>query len=84
MDQPQKASDLLKRQRRRWRVSLFGERLHVITDDDPETGIRETTQAAGAIGIQVRESHEEPYSLEDVFIVVVEKARQQGKVPRED
>jgi hypothetical protein len=28
--------------------------------------------------------HEESYSLEDVFIVVVEKARQQGKVAREE
>ena len=32
MDRPQKALDLLKKEGERWRVSLFGERLHVITE----------------------------------------------------
>ncbi len=32
VDQPQRAADLLKVDRERWRVSLFGDRLHVITD----------------------------------------------------
>src|SRR5271165_4710867 len=34
VDQPQRASDLLRQGDERWRVSLFGDRLHVITDDD--------------------------------------------------
>ena len=31
VDQPQRASDLLKKELDSWRVSLFGDRLHVIT-----------------------------------------------------
>src|SRR6184192_1305931 len=31
VDQPQKASDLLRQGEERWRVSLFGDRLHVVT-----------------------------------------------------
>ena len=84
VDQPQKALDYLKTKLDRWRVSLFGDRLHVITDSDAATGIRETEKLLNDIGVQVRESEEGKYSLEDVFIVVVEKARQQGKVAQEE
>jgi hypothetical protein len=35
-------------------------------------------------GLTVRDVHEESYSLEDVFIAVVEKARRQGKFASED
>jgi ABC-2 type transport system ATP-binding protein len=80
VDQPQRAVDLLKTKEERWRVSLFGDRLHVITDEEAEAGIRIVTDKLKAAGIQVRDAHEEKYSLEDVFIVVVEKARQAGKV----
>ena len=34
VDQPQQALDLLKNDTEPWRISLFGDRLHVITDDD--------------------------------------------------
>ena len=37
VDQPQRAADLLKSGTERWRVSLFGDRLHVITDEDART-----------------------------------------------
>jgi hypothetical protein len=37
-----------------------------------------------AAGIRVLDAYEESFSLEDVFIVVVEKARKQGKVAVED
>jgi len=84
VDQPQRALDHLKTELDRWRVSLFGDRLHVITDSNTQTGIDETKQMLAAIGVKVLEAHEEKYSLEDVFIVVVEKARQQGKVAAED
>ena len=84
VDQPQLAADLLKRKGERWRVSLFGDRLHVITDDDIEREKQSTIEKLQAKGITVRDAHEEEYSLEDVFIVVVEKARQQGKVAREE
>ena len=84
VDDPQRAADLLREHEERWRVSLFGDRLHVITDADVETGKRETQQKLSAAGIRVANAREEPYSLEDVFISVVEKARKQGKVSRED
>jgi len=84
VDQPQRAADLLRSREDKWRVSLFGDRLHVITAGDYEAGKRDTIVQLNAAGIQVHEAHEEPYSLEDVFIVVVEKARQQGKIAREE
>jgi ABC-2 type transport system ATP-binding protein len=83
VDQPQRAADLLKQGSDRWRVSLFGDRLHVIIDGDLEEGKRATTEKLKAEGIEVRTAREANYSLEDVFIVIVEKARQQGKVAGE-
>jgi ABC-2 type transport system ATP-binding protein len=82
VDQPQQATDLLKQEIDRWRVSLFGRRLHVITDD--ERGKDQTTRLLAAAGIRVISAREERFSLEDVFIAMVEKARQQGKVAREE
>ena len=84
VDQPQNAADLLKEQMDRWRVALFGDRLHVITDDDLETGKKQVLERLRNAGIEVRDIHEENYSLEDVFIAVVEKARQEGKFATED
>jgi len=84
VDDPQRAGDLLKSKDELWRVSLFGDRLHVIADEDAESAKRQTIEKLEAEGIQVRDAHEERYSLEDVFIVVVEKARKQGKVAKED
>jgi drug efflux transport system ATP-binding protein len=75
VDQPQRAADVLKTEGERWRVSLFGSRLHVITDDDVEAGRRATVRELEAHGIRVIEIHEERFSLEDVFISVVQKAR---------
>ncbi len=76
VDQPQQAVDVLKTERERWRVSLFGTRLHVITDDDIESGKRTTAGRLEAHGIRVIEAREARLSLEDVFISVVEKARE--------
>jgi len=84
VDQPQRAADLLKQTMDRWRVSLFGYRLHVIVDDSAEAGTRRLTQALTQAGIRVDDVREETYSLEDVFIAVVEKAREQGKVAKEE
>jgi ABC-2 type transport system ATP-binding protein len=80
VDQPQKAADLLKQQGDRWRVSLFGDRLHVITELDSATGIRETSEKLQANGVSVLNAHQSSFSLEDVFIAIVEKARLSGKV----
>jgi ABC-2 type transport system ATP-binding protein len=84
VDEPQRAADLLKEKTERWRVSLFGDRLHVITGDDLEAGKRAVSRRLQDAGIGIRDIHEEDYSLEDVFIVVVEQAKRQGKVAVEE
>jgi len=82
-DKPQLANNVLKKEMERWRISLFGDRLHVIVDEEPEPGIRDVTERLARAGIQVSRAHEEPYSLEDVFIAVVEQMRQEGKSAEE-
>ena len=84
VDQPQRAMELLKTDSERWRVSLFGDRLHVITDDDYDVAIRATTRQLEAAGMRVLSARKDRFSLEDVFISVVEKARMQGKFASED
>ena len=84
VDQPQRAADFLKQVMDRWRVSLFGYRLHVITDDPIDKAIPELTAKLEREGITVGHVSEENYSLEDVFIAVVERARAQGKVAKEE
>jgi ABC-2 type transport system ATP-binding protein len=84
VDQPQRAMDLLKSDTERWRVSLFGERLHLITEEDAEAGERKYRRELEQAGIRVISAREGRFSLEDVFIGVVEKARQEGKVAVED
>jgi ABC-2 type transport system ATP-binding protein len=80
VDQPQRAADLLKSETQHWRVALFGNRLHIITDGEVDAGIRENTQRLAAGGVQVLEAREGRFSLEDVFISVVEQAREHGKI----
>jgi ABC-2 type transport system ATP-binding protein len=80
VDQPQKASDLLKKDTEPWRISLFGDRLHVITDADAASGEQCTREKLQSNGIRVLQIREGQFSMEDVFIGVVEKARQEGKV----
>jgi ABC-2 type transport system ATP-binding protein len=80
VDQPQRSADLLKQTMDRWRVSLFGDRLHVITDEDADRGQLAVEQRLAAHGIRVLGAREARLSLEDVFISVVEQARVQGKV----
>jgi ABC-2 type transport system ATP-binding protein len=84
VDQPQRAADLLKSETQHWRVALFGNRLHIIVDSDVDTGIRENKQRLEAGGIRVLDAREGRFSLEDVFISVVEKAREHGKIGAEE
>jgi len=84
VDQPQRAADLLKNDTARWRVSLFGERLHVITEENPALAIEQTRKRLAENGIDVISAREGRFSLEDVFIAIVEQARLQGKVVTED
>jgi ABC-2 type transport system ATP-binding protein len=83
-DQPQRALDLLKNDQERWAVSLFGNRLHIIFNEDQATGERFYRDKLAAAGIRVISAKPGRFSLEDVFISVVEKARLKGKVGSED
>ena len=65
--------------RERWRVSLFGAQLHVISDDEAETAKRGITRELEGQGVRVIDAHEASFSLEDVFIAVVEQARARGQ-----
>ena len=51
VDQPQAAADALKADTDRWRVSLFGTRLHVITDASVDEGTRDTTEKLKATAL---------------------------------
>jgi ABC-2 type transport system ATP-binding protein len=84
VDRPQQAADLLKMDTEHWRVALFGDRLHVITDEDIDTATQSITSKLEANGIRVIHVREEHFSMEDVFIAVVENARRQGKVAVSD
>ncbi|MGH9843889.1 MAG: ABC transporter ATP-binding protein, partial [Blastocatellia bacterium] len=68
----------------RWRVSLFGDRLHVVVEEDEETAVSNLTGRLQRERINVRKAYRERYSLEDVFIRIVEQARREGKVAAED
>jgi ABC-2 type transport system ATP-binding protein len=81
---PQLATDRLKTVMDRWRVSLFGHRVHVITAEGVDEAIRRITRELEAAGVRVLSAREARFSLEDVFISVVEQARVAGKVARED
>jgi ABC-2 type transport system ATP-binding protein len=83
-DHPQRAANLLEREMEHWRVSLFGDRLHVIVEDEPLAGIQNLKLRLNRDGISVMNAYEERFSLEDVFIAIVEQARREGKVATED
>jgi ABC-2 type transport system ATP-binding protein len=78
VDQPQRALELLKRHYERWRVALFGDRLHLIVDDGVEEGVATLRRLLADGGVVLESAREEPYSLEDVFIAVVERSRREG------
>jgi ABC-2 type transport system ATP-binding protein len=67
---PQRAVAVLKAEMDSWRVSLFGDRLHVIVDGDAEAAGREVAARLGREGIRVLEVTDQDYSLEDVFLVI--------------
>jgi ABC-2 type transport system ATP-binding protein len=76
VDQPQRASDLLKQEMDGWRVSLFGDRLHVITGKENQE--QQIAEKLKANGIEVRSVRQSRFSMEDVFISVVAQAQQRG------
>jgi ABC-2 type transport system ATP-binding protein len=72
-DDPLRAVAVLKREMEPWRVSLFGDRFHLIVDGDTSEAVREITARLARADVRVLEAVEQDYSLEDVFLVVAEK-----------
>jgi ABC-2 type transport system ATP-binding protein len=72
VDCNQQASDLLKTRLDRWRVAIFGDRLHVVLDR-PETDIPAVKAILAAAGIRLEYLRDVPFSLEDAFISVVQR-----------
>jgi ABC-2 type transport system ATP-binding protein len=78
VDAPARAVGLLKAEMDGWRVSLFGDRIHVIVDGD-------VAEAAGRLraqferdAIRVLGMTEQDYSLEDVFILIAQRRGRAG------
>jgi ABC-2 type transport system ATP-binding protein len=72
-DAPQRAAAVLKGELDAWRVSLFGDRLHVTTEGDVAAITRRIEARLAREGIRVLEATEQDYTLEDVFLAIVEK-----------
>ena len=73
-DDPLRAVTILKREMDPWRVSLFGDRFHVIVDGDPQQAARDLTARLARDGVRVLEARDNDYSLEDVFLVIAERS----------
>lgn len=68
----QGASDLLKTQLEPWRVSIFGERLHLVLDN-PERELPQVQQSLQEAQIVIHSERAIPFSLEDAFIGLVQR-----------
>jgi ABC-2 type transport system ATP-binding protein len=77
-DDPLRAVAVLKTELEPWRVSLFGDRFHVIVDDDTREASGRLAARLAREGIRVLEAIEQDYSLEDVFLVIAEKGAVAG------
>ncbi|MUL38397.1 ATP-binding cassette domain-containing protein [Gloeocapsopsis dulcis] len=76
-DNTQVASNLLKTQLEPWRVSIFGEKLHVVLDHPEEISqLRSTLKEAK---LQIHSLRPIPFSLEDAFIGIVQRASHRSK-----
>jgi len=72
-DDPLRAVALLKTEMEPWRVSLFGDRFHVIVDGDAQAAARRLETRLARDNVRVLETREQDFSLEDVFLVVAAK-----------
>jgi ABC-2 type transport system ATP-binding protein len=67
------ASDLLKTRLEAWRVSIFGDRLHVVIDD-PNQQIPMIQRWLTNADIQIQALRPIPFTLEDAFIGIVQRS----------
>jgi ABC-2 type transport system ATP-binding protein len=78
VDDPPRAIALLRNEREPWRVSLFGDRIHVIVEGDAAEAARGLSARLEAGRIRTLGVTEQDYSLEDVFILIVERNHREG------
>jgi ABC-2 type transport system ATP-binding protein len=74
IDQNQAASNLLKQHLEPWRVSIFADRLHVVVDDPIQDTLKVRSLLESA-HLTVHSIRPIPFSLEDAFIGVVQRAQ---------
>jgi ABC-2 type transport system ATP-binding protein len=77
-DDPLRAVAVLKGELEAWRVSLFGDRFHLIVDGDAQAAAGRLVDRLARKGIRVLEATEQDYTLEDVFLAIVEKGAGPG------
>lgn len=82
VSQTQTAANLLKTQIDPWRVSIFGDRLHVVLDDPNRDiaqikGLFQHYQQPNGASIQINSLRPIPFSLEDAFIGIVQRTQQE-------
>ena len=75
VDDPSRALALLRGELDHWRVSLFGDRIHVIVDGDATDAARRLRARLEGASIRVLGVTDQDYSLEDVFILIVERSQ---------
>jgi ABC-2 type transport system ATP-binding protein len=68
----QAASNLLKTQLESWRISIFGDRLHLVLDN-PEQQLSQVRQSLADHQIDIQSERAIPFSLEDAFIGIVQR-----------
>ena len=73
VDQPNRALAALKKEFGASRVSLFGDRLHLVTENDEQK--RHAGVTLQEIGVRVIAEKPVAFSLEDVFISLIESRR---------
>jgi ABC-2 type transport system ATP-binding protein len=72
-DAPQRALAVLKAAMEPWRVSLFGDRIHVTVEGDAADAVSSLEPRLVREGIRLLEATEQDYTLEDVFLAIAEK-----------
>ncbi|MEH2252393.1 ATP-binding cassette domain-containing protein [Nostoc sp.] len=77
-DKIQNASNLLKTQLAPWRVSIFGDRLHLVLDH-PDSDIPHIRSILQTQQISIRSLRPIPFSLEDAFIGIVQRTQEEEK-----
>ncbi|MEH2403114.1 ATP-binding cassette domain-containing protein [Nostoc sp.] len=77
-DKIQNASNLLKTQLAPWRVSIFGDRLHLVLDH-PDSDIPHIRSILQTQQINIRSLRPIPFSLEDAFIGIVQRTQEEEK-----